>query len=455
MNGIPDTPDQRIRDPIHDVVAFSGSDAFERLIWRLVNTPEFQRLRRVKQLGFSELVYPGATHTRFSHSVGVFHTARQLVDILRLSLGNGFSQERANIALCAALLHDLGHGPFSHAFESCEKMRGKPKSHESWTKEIVEGQTHVAKLLSEHDPAMQKGVASLFGEEYPTDIYSSVVSSQFDADRLDYLRRDKLMTGTGHGGFDWAWLLDNLEVAKLTVGGEDEHQPVEVESLILGSKGLRSAEAYLLGRFHLYTQVYVHKTTRSAERMLGELLRLVSTLISEGDGDRTALPNLHPLRVYFGNDGDSLASYLMLDDSIIWGSLQILERSDCGAVAELARRLRDRHLYKCLDVGALYKTVGGDCRARFRKLLFDRSFVSTDVLEDHTTVSPYRFRDYESPDALSKIMIRQSDGSGRHEDVANISPVVRSMVEERVFRVYYRNDDLGNELKQIWKEAKG
>ena len=448
-----DNRDQRIRDPIHDVVAFSGSDDFEQLIWRLLNAPEFQRLRRIKQLGFSELVYPGATHTRFSHSVGVFHTARSLVDVLRLSLAARFDKDRANTVVCAALLHDLGHGPFSHAFESTEKARGKVKKHETWTTEIIRGDTGIGRLLSEYDNQFQNNVANLLEEEYPSNIYSSIVSSQFDADRLDYLRRDKLMTGTGHGGFDWAWLLNNLEVEKLTIGGNDEEPPIEVEGLILGSKGLRAAEAYLLARFHLYTQVYMHKTTRAAEKMLGELLRQVSLLIADGHGNKTALPEVHPLRAYLDNSGDSLPNYLSLDDSTVWGSLPILERSDCDMLSELASRLLNRDLYKCLDIGARAKIHGSDFTGRFRKQLSEVDFNAIDVLQDRATVSPYKFREYESPDALSKIMIRLSDGSGRHEDVAKVSPVVKALGEERVFRVYARNSKVMKVLQDICKEA--
>lgn len=183
--------DQRIRDPIHDLVVFSGHDNFEQLIWRLLNAREFQRLRRIKQLGFSELVYPGATHTRFSHSVGVFHTARILAKILRSALGKAFSEDRSKIAVCAALLHDLGHGPFSHTFEGVEKARGATIKHEKRTTEIIRGDTQVGEVLGEYNEKFRESVASLLEEESPSDIYSSVVSSQFDADRLDYLRRDK------------------------------------------------------------------------------------------------------------------------------------------------------------------------------------------------------------------------------------------------------------------------
>ena len=113
--------ERRIRDPVHGLISFSCSDGLEALIWSLLNTKEFQRLRRIKQLGFSELVYPGATHTRFAHSVGVFHTARELVTLLSKMLGDAFVKERAEVAVCAALLHDVGHGPFSHTFEGVEK----------------------------------------------------------------------------------------------------------------------------------------------------------------------------------------------------------------------------------------------------------------------------------------------------------------------------------------------
>ena len=449
--------EQRIRDPVHGLIVFSGAEKFEQLIWSLVNSCEFQRLRRIKQLGFSELVYPGATHTRFSHSVGVFYTARELVGLLQRVMALDFSQESANTAICAALLHDLGHGPFSHTFEGVEKARGLPKKHEKWTTEIILGDTDVGRILADYDKNMQGQVAELLGQEYPSDIYSSIVSSQFDADRVDYLRRDKLMTGTEHGGFDWAWLLNNLEIEKLTIGGDDEKDPFEVEGLVLGSKGLKAAEGYLLGRFHLYTQVYMHKTTRGAEKMLEALLSRVAKLIAADEGEKTGLPEKHPLRMYFGAAENTLASYLSLDDTTIWGCLPLLELSEDGTVSELARRLRNRKLYKCFDVGAHSEIIGSDVTGRFRKLLGDARtdgrFGESDILQDRATVSAYKFRDYESPDALTKVTIRIPDGSGRHEDVAKLSPVVGALNEEKIFRVYARTPELMTAITEIWNEA--
>ena len=451
--------DQRIRDPVHGLVVFSGTDEFERLIWSLINAPEFQRLRRIKQLGFSELVYPGATHTRFSHCVGVFHTAREIVSRLKNLLGVNFLQEKANVAICAALLHDLGHGPFSHTFEGVEKARGVRKKHEKWTTEIITGETEVGERLSRYDPEFQKQVAELLNQEYPADIYSSIVSSQFDADRVDYLRRDKIMTGTEHGGFDWAWLLHNIEVEKITIGGDDETEPTEVDGLILGAKGLKAAEGYLLGRYHLYTQVYMHKVTRGAEKMLEALLMRVTKLIADGDIGKTGLPDNHPLWLYFsGANNNTIEKYLLLDDTTIWGSLPLMENSEDKIVSELASRLLKRILYKCLDVGVKAEMKGSDSKGKFQRMLSNALqngyFSEADVLRDRASVSAYKFRDYDSPDALTKVTIRLPDGSDSHEDVANLSPVVAALGEEKIFRVYARNSEVMEKLLKIWEEAK-
>lgn len=262
-------------------------------------------------------------------------------------IGKDFSQERANVAVCAALLHDIGHGPFSHTFEGVEKKLGTGKKHEKWTVEIVGGETEVARVLNEFNPGLRSEVGDLLGQEYPLDIYSSVVASQFDADRVDYLRRDKIMTGTEHGAFDWDWLFNNLAIEKLTIGDED---PFEIDGLILGPKGLQVAEAYLLGRFHLYTQVYMHKTTRGAEKMLEALLSRLASMISDGAGNQTGLTDRHPIQRYFTEEGNSLSNYLAIDDSTIWGSLEMLEHSDDEILSELASRIRCRNLYKCIDI---------------------------------------------------------------------------------------------------------
>ena len=172
---------ERIRDPIHDLIEFS-TDEFERQCWKVVQTPPFQRLRRIKQLGFSEFVYPGATHSRLAHSLGVFNTARQLAAVVKSRRGAAFDAQAANLAVASALVHDVGHGPFSHAFEGALKGLRIGRPHEEWTEKIVL-ETEVRDALEGFVPAFSTKVASLFERETPADIYSSIVSSQFDADR--------------------------------------------------------------------------------------------------------------------------------------------------------------------------------------------------------------------------------------------------------------------------------
>jgi HD superfamily phosphohydrolase len=439
----------RIRDSVHGLITFSESDDFERLIWRLLDTAEFQRLRRIKQLGFSDLVYPGATHTRFSHSVGVFHMARRLVGILKIMLQGEFDDYRGRVAICAALLHDLGHGPFSHTFEGVEKSRGKRKKHEVWTAQIIREETEIGRVLDGFDQGLREDVAILLEGEHPTDIYASVVSSQFDADRLDYLRRDKLMTGTQHGGFDWDWLLQNLEIAEITLRSDGEDY-LDVKSLILGPKGLKAAEGYLLGRFHLYTQIYMHKTTRGAEKMLGALLG--------GEVAGTGLAEDHALRRYFNEEGDTLENYLSLDDTVIWGALDHMRYAPDEVVSELAQRILNRRLYKCFDVGARATLLGDNIKARFRRSLDlaikeDRWIAGFDILEDRELVSPYKLLNYENPSALSKVVIRRDDGSDEIEDVGRRSRIIEAMKEEEIFRVYARSPEVMQGLEAMWQEV--
>ena len=210
---------QRIRDPVHDLIEF-GTDGFEQMVWSLLNAPEFQRLRRIKQLGFSELVFPGATHSKFAHGVGVFHTARQLARRIRTCLGgDSYDRTRAETAMAAALVHDLGHGPFSHAFEGIDKKR-----HELWTTEIIENNTEVGRILAGYRFGFREEVAKLIAADAPEDIYGSIVSSQFDADRLDYARRDRMMSGVSHGGFDFSWLMANLEVDRIPLARDETNR---------------------------------------------------------------------------------------------------------------------------------------------------------------------------------------------------------------------------------------
>jgi HD superfamily phosphohydrolase len=442
---------QRIRDPLHDLIEFDTGD-FESLMWKALNTREFQRLRRVKQLGFSELVYPGATHTRFAHSIGVFHTARQLARVVHLRLGSQYDDGRATVAMAAALVHDVGHGPFSHAFEGAltaldKGKEKKPKRHELWTSEIVSGKTELGTTLRKGGKKFRDDIAALLENETPTDIYAAIVSSQFDADRLDYLRRDRMMTGAQHGGFDYSWLLANLEVDKIPLAIDDENYG-EAESLILGAKAFQAAESYVLGLFHMYFAVYFHKATRSAEKILTALIQIVGEHCENGEVEKCGLDEKHPLVKFIRSR--SLDDYLALDDFTVWSSLGVMQDATDANCKELAQRLLNRNLYKAIDVGALF--AGRDeslvrFKMKLKQAKTNQQFGPIDVFEDQPNRTPYKLRGYETPEAMSKIHIRKPDGT--YEDLANRSDVVKTLKSKSDYRVYARDSKIADEVRAL------
>jgi uncharacterized protein len=431
---------QRIRDPIHDLIEF-GEDDFEQMVWGLLETPEFQRLRRIRQLGFSELVFPGATHSRFAHSIGVFHTARQLARHIGAKFVSA-DDKRAETAMAAALVHDLGHGPFSHAFETAAKKLVKKVRHEEWTIDIIRGDTNVGRVLEKFRPGFKDEVAEVIASRTPQDIYGSIVSSQFDADRLDYVRRDRVMSGVHHGGFDCSWLLANLEVDDIPLARDDE--PIgTAPALVLSRKAFQAAEAYVLGLFHLYFTVYFHKTTRSAEKMLTALLLRLGDLLRDGKSSECGLREDHPILMFI-KDG-TLEQYLRLDDFVMWASFEEMASAKDQMISEIATRLKERKLYKAIDVSALLDHRGGAAAtARFKAKLADAkragAFGPIDLLEDSATRNPYQRHGFETPESLAKVLIRLSDGTG-YEDLRDCSNVVKSLEEITVFRVYVRNGE--------------
>ena len=443
----------RIRDSVHGLIVFGGGNDEEqnetdRIAWRLLDTPEFQRLRRIRQLGFSDLVYPGATHSRFAHAVGVYHTARRLIEVIGRRHKELPDRARERVALLAALLHDIGHGPFSHVFEHAAHEAGLTKRHEDWGTEVIQGDTQVNSVLREVDAQLPDQVGALLKEETPKDIYATVVSSQFDADRLDYLQRDRLMTGVQFGHLDRDWLLDCLEVGSVTL---DEDEPVEAPCLYLNAKGISVAEEYLEARFRLYTMVYMHKTTRAAEKMLGRLLTTATQDLKDGPAARR-----DPVLRYFASGSPQLGAYLDLDDTAVWATLATLAASSHSRVAELACRLRDRRLYKCLDVGILDEP-GGNLYGRFRKQLQERYAERYGELlfDDDDKVTLYKRYSFEDSSALNKVLVKTQDTDSEPRDIANVSVVVWALREaEFIKRVYAPNHEQIEELSQILREVR-
>lgn len=450
---------QRVRDPVHNLIEFDTSDQLERTLWNVIQTPPFQRLRRIRQLGFSELVFPGATHTRFAHSIGVFHTARALMRVIKRQLiteQRNFLDRQAQVALAAALVHDVGHGMFSHAFEAVGTQLNLPMAHHERVSGALIADSELTKALNkELGRSFAAEVAALVAQKGPGNLYDAVVSSQFDADRLDYMQRDRMMTGVQSSAVDLTWLLANLEIRPVRTGA-DEDAGEEIETLVLGPKAVQTAESYVLSLFHLYPNVYLHKTTRGAEVMFGALMR---RLLDPGEGvhdDRTGLPHNHPIR-RFAREPGSLNCAKALDDLVFWGALPMLAEADDEVIARLAKTMTDRALPVCTDIRqrvdeaiprvsdeprirrqgrialactgieAALKAWPEGVRGGLSRIMFDRY-----------DRAPYKRYD-GSDTPLNRILIRT--GVGMPTDMAESSPMVAGAETFSIRRVYtFRGD---------------
>jgi hypothetical protein len=443
---------QRIRDPIHGLIVFNNDGLVDEHVWALLNAPDVQRLRRIKQLGVSEFVFPSASHTRFSHSIGVFHNARRLVSIIKREIelkrvDGEFNEERAKIALFAALLHDIGHGPFSHAFEEARKAlaaeRGDPaakarvRNHEAFTADMIEDSSgQIAKIL-ESSGIAAKSVADLVAAEIPTDMYHAVVSSSFDADRLDYLIRDRYMTGTGAGAIDLDWLMDNVRVAQINFAPDaDGGDPIYEHSFCLGYKARDAAEDFLLARYRLYTNVYFHKTTRGIEQMVSAFFRFVAREVADG-GRIGGLPDDHPLVRFFSPGGDTIANYRALDDTVVWGAIHALAAAGASTAKNIAGRILNRDKPICLDIQQIFPEDIE--RQRRLKHALDAKFksqLSEIIFRDSAKLSIYGEIGADDGRAQKRLMIQTADDNLK-EITDFKDATVAGSDRQRAFERYY------------------
>ena len=262
-----------------------------------------------------------------------------------------FDEGRANVAALAALLHDIGHGPFSHSFEEARKAiaGGKIRKHESYSGEMIRsGASEIGDILARAGVAPEE-VSKLIEAETPKDMYHAIVLSSFDADRLDYLLRDRYMTGVGTGAIDLDWLMDNVRVAELDVSpGVEGGEPIYTRGFCLFHKAREAAEDFLLARYRLYSNVYFHKTTRGLEQLVSALFRSIAQDVAAG-GD-AGLFSDHPLVAFFSPNGETLENYFALDDMVVWGAIHQIARSGEAYTRGIALRLIKRDKPLCVDV---------------------------------------------------------------------------------------------------------
>ena len=328
-----------LRDPVHGLIAFEGMA--ERMIRSLLDTREVQRLRRVRQLGLASLVFPGAEHTRFSHAIGAAYVMQSLLRRIdacgdELPADQRLDEEARAEALAAALLHDAGHGPFSHLFE---EVLPHAKHHEVWTQELIlNPSTEVHQTLEDVSSGMAARVAQLLDGTYRLGYLCQSVAGTLDVDRADYLLRDSHMTGVRYGLYDLDWLLQALTFACV-----DGRWVLAVQ----GRKGLPPAESFFLGRHFMYQQVYHHKATRAAEALVRAIFTRVRELIFEGSAPKPVLPAFRAAAV---GESLSLAEYLRMDDAELLTCLAAWEQGSDPILGSLSRRLLSRALPKTMPL---------------------------------------------------------------------------------------------------------
>lgn len=303
-------------DPIY---GFIGTP--NELIFSLISHPYFQRLRRISQMGLSYLVYPGAHHTRFHHALGSMHLMTKAIQVLKLK-NVEITEEEEKGLLCAILLHDIGHGPFSHALEG---FVAKEISHEQISLRFM------MELNQEFNGELDTAI-SIFKGDYSKSFLNQLVSSQLDMDRLDYLKRDSFYSGVTEGNINSERLISMLNV----VDGD----------LMVEEKAIYAVEKFLMARRFMYWQVYLHKTGLVAEQLLVRIMQRARLLLSQGKN----LPGSEPLLFFLKNNGtlnfdkEVLETFAKLDDIDILGALKSWQSDDDFVLSKLCGMLLERRL---------------------------------------------------------------------------------------------------------------
>ncbi|HNR20393.1 MAG TPA: HD domain-containing protein [Bacteroidia bacterium] len=310
-----------INDPVYGFITIPFD-----LVFDLMEHPFFQRLRRIRQLGLTNYVYPGALHTRFHHALGAMHLMVLAIDVIR-SKGHTITEQEAEAACCAILLHDVGHSPFSHALEN-SLVKGIP--HEQMSVLMMH------ELNNTFEGRLQMAI-DVFNDHYPKKFLHQLISGQLDMDRLDYLMRDSFYTGVSEGVISFDRIIKMLNVFK--------------DELVIDIKGIYSIEKFIVARRLMYWQVYLHKTVLAAENQLINVLKRAKHLVQNGE-KLFATPALNIFlkenftKLSFRKNSNLLTDYASLDDYDVFTSIKVWSKHDDFILSRLSNGLVERQLYK-------------------------------------------------------------------------------------------------------------
>ncbi|SDB86062.1 HD domain-containing protein [Shouchella lonarensis] len=397
------------KDPVHRYIHVRDT-----LIWLLIGTKEFQRLRRVRQLGTTSMTFHGAEHSRFSHSLGVYEITRRMINVF--AGRDHWNEEDRLLVLSAALLHDVGHGPFSHSFEKVFHT-----DHEWWTRQIILGETEVNAVLRQVDPQFPQAVADVIAKKSSNKLMTSMISSQIDADRMDYLLRDAYYTGVSYGHFDLERILRVMRP--------------ECDQVVVKASGMHAVEDYIMSRYQMYWQVYFHPVTRSSEVILSKILWRVRKLQEKGYKFRQPPRHFASL---FTNEL-SLDDYLRLDETVMYFYFQAWQDEEDPILRDLCTRFLNRRLFQYIEFQPEKREED------WQKLqqLFMEMGVDPDyyLVQDSSSDLPY---DVYRPGAGERVPIQLLMPDGSLRELSQESNVVEAISGKKRtdYKLYYPKDTL-------------
>lgn len=381
------------KDPVHRYIHVR-----DQLIWELIGTKEFQRLRRIRQLGTTYLTFHGAEHSRFSHSLGVYEIVRRIIEVFEGR--EHWNDEERLLCLSAALLHDVGHGPFSHSFEKVFDL-----DHEEFTKAIILGDTEVNKVLRKVHDQFPQNVADVIGKTYKSKLVISMISSQIDADRMDYLLRDAYFTGVSYGQFDIERILRVM-------------RPTD-DQVVIKMSGMHAVEDYIMSRYQMYWQVYFHPVTRSAEVILSKILHRAKDLYKAGYNFK-----LHPHHFVSLFEGEvTLEDYIKLDEGTAFHYFQIWQDEDDEILSDLCDRFLNRNLFKYTEFNPVkHVSDWGELNKLFTKAGIDPEYY---LVFDSSSDLPYDF--YRPGEEEERLPIHLLTKKGELRELSRESTIVEAI----------------------------
>lgn len=396
------------KDPVHRYIHVR-----DQVIWDLIKTKEFQRLRRIKQLGTLYLAFHSAEHSRFNHSLGVYEIVRRMV--VNFQEFKEWNNDDRLLALSAALLHDLGHGPFSHCFETIFDT-----DHEEFTRKIILGNTEVNEVLKKVSVDFPLEVAKVIDKTHENKLVISMISSQIDADRMDYLQRDSYYTGVSYGNFDMERILRVMRPGR--------------EEVIIKESGMHAVEDYLMSRYQMYWQVYFHPVSRGGEVLLNLALKRAKYLHEGGYKFKQAPKYFIP----FFSGEVAVEDYLRLDEMVVNFYLQEWIHEDDPILSDLAHRFVNRDLFKYLPFDGSVITIS-ELEALFEKAGIDPDYY---FFSDSYSDLPY---DYDRPGSKSSrrpIHLKRNNGELR--EISTQSAIIHSItgVHRMDSKLYYPREKI-------------